>query len=79
MHARHEAEVGGYVAAEAARPVVDAGRAAIGALTGFAATDVVYTTGANNGLDIVLSSWTGRRRTIACLPGEFGPSLRSWR
>jgi pyridoxal 5-phosphate dependent beta-lyase len=73
-HARHEAEVGGYVAAEAARPVVDAGRAAVGALTGFAATDVVYTTGANNGLDIVLRDWPGER-TIACLPGEFGPNL----
>jgi pyridoxal 5-phosphate dependent beta-lyase len=73
-HARHEAEVGGYVAAEAARPVLDAGRAAVGALTGFAATDVAYTTGANNGLDIVLRDWRGER-TIACLPGEFGPSL----
>jgi pyridoxal 5-phosphate dependent beta-lyase len=73
-HARHEAEVGGYVAAEAARPVVDAGRAAVGALTGLAATDVVYTTGANNGLDVVLRDWGGER-TIACLPGEFGPSL----
>ena len=28
-HARHEAEVGGYVAAEAAAPVLDAGRAAL--------------------------------------------------
>ena len=33
-HARHEAEVGGYVAAEAASPVLDAGRAAVAALTG---------------------------------------------
>ena len=31
-HARHEAEVGGYVAAEAAAPVLDAGRAAFAAL-----------------------------------------------
>ena len=34
QHARHEAEVGGYVAAEAAAPVLDAGRAAVAALTG---------------------------------------------
>ena len=34
QHARHEAEVGGYVAAEAAAPALDAGRAAIAALTG---------------------------------------------
>ena len=33
-HARHEAEVGGYVAADAAAPVLDAGRAAVAALTG---------------------------------------------
>ena len=33
-HARHEAEVGGYVAAEAAKPVLDAGRAAVAALAG---------------------------------------------
>ena len=32
-HARHEAEVGGYVAAEAAAPVLNAGRAAAGVLT----------------------------------------------
>jgi hercynylcysteine S-oxide lyase len=75
-HNRHEAEVGGYVAAEAARPVLDAGRAAVGALTGFAAEDVVFTTGSNNALDIVLADWTGER-TLACLPGEFGPNLLS--
>jgi pyridoxal 5-phosphate dependent beta-lyase len=74
QHARHEAEVGGYVAAEAAAPVLDAGRAAIGVLTGMAGDDVVFTTGSNNALDILLSSWPGER-TIACLPGEYGPNL----
>ena len=74
QHARHEAEVGGYVAAEAAAPALDAGRAAIAALTGMAAADVVYTTGANHALDLLLSSWTGAR-TVACLPGEYGPNL----
>jgi hercynylcysteine S-oxide lyase len=74
QHARHEAEVGGYVAAEAAAPVLDAGRAAIGALTGLDDSDVVYTTGANHALDILLSSWSGER-TLACLPGEYGPNL----
>jgi hercynylcysteine S-oxide lyase len=75
-HNRHEAEVGGYVAAEAARPVLDAGRAAVGALTGLTADDVVFTTGSNHALDIVLADWTGER-TLACLPGEFGPNLLS--
>lgn len=74
QHARHEAEVGGYVAAEAAAPVLDAGRAAIGALTGLDGGDVVFTTGANHALDILLASWPGER-TIACLPGEYGPNL----
>ena len=73
-HARHEAEVGGYVAATAATPVLDAGRAAVAALTGMSAADVVYTTGANHALDLLLSSWAGPR-TVACLPGEYGPNL----
>lgn len=73
-HARHEAEVGGYVAAAAASPALDAGRAAVAALTGMSPSDVVYTTGANHSLDLLLSSWTGPR-TVACLPGEYGPNL----
>lgn len=73
-HARHEAEVGGYVAAEAAAPVLDAGRSAVAALTGFGADDVVFTTGSSHGLDILLGDWRGPR-TLACLPGEYGPNL----
>ena len=37
-------------------------------------SDVVFTTGSNNALDILLSSWPGER-TVACLPGEYGPNL----
>jgi pyridoxal 5-phosphate dependent beta-lyase len=74
QHARHEAEVGGYVAAEAAAPVLEAGRAAVAALTGFTAADVVFTRGANHALDILLGDWHGAK-TLACLPGEFGPNL----
>ena len=77
-HARHEAEVGGYVAAEAAAPVLDAGRAAVAALTGFAAGDVVFTTGSNHALDILLGDWRGAR-TVACLPGSTGPTCSRWR
>ncbi len=73
-HARHEAEVGGYVAAEAAAPVLDAGRAAVAALTGFDAGDVVFTTGSGHALDLLLGDWRGAR-TVACLPGEYGPNL----
>jgi pyridoxal 5-phosphate dependent beta-lyase len=74
QHATHEAEVGGYVAAEAAAPALDAGRAAVGALIGMSGSDVVFTTGSNNALDVLLSSWPGER-TVACLPGEYGPNL----
>jgi pyridoxal 5-phosphate dependent beta-lyase len=74
-HGRHEAEVGGYVAAEAAAPVLDAGRAAIAALTGFGVADVVvFTTGAGHALDVLLGDWRGPR-TLACLHGEYGPNL----
>jgi pyridoxal 5-phosphate dependent beta-lyase len=73
-HAHHEAEVGGYVAAEAAAERLDAGRAVIAELTGLAAADVIYTTSASDALDRLLSSWAGER-TLACLPGEFGPNL----
>lgn len=73
-HARHEAEVGGYVAAEAAAPALEAGRAAVRVLTGMPDSHVVFTTGSHNALDILLGEWTGER-TLACLPGEFGPNL----
>ncbi|MEZ0341643.1 ergothioneine biosynthesis PLP-dependent enzyme EgtE [Mycobacterium sp. pV006] len=73
-HARHEAEVGGYVAAEAAAPALDAGRAAVRALTTMTDAEVFFTTGSSHALDVLLSSWRGERR-LACLPGEFGPNL----
>lgn len=74
-HARHEAEVGGYVAAEAARPVLEAGRAAVAALTGMPDAQVVFTTGSQHALGLLLSSWPPGGRTLACLPGEYGPNL----
>jgi hercynylcysteine S-oxide lyase len=74
-HARHEAEVGGYVAAEAARPVLDAGRSAVAALAGMPDGQVVFTTGSQHALDLLLSSWPSSGRTLACLPGEYGPNL----
>ena len=54
--------------------MLDAGRAAIAALTGLESGGVAYTTGANDALDLLLSSWPGER-TVACLPGEYGPNL----
>ncbi len=74
QHARHEAEVGGYVAEQAAAPVLAAGRAAIGSLVGMTVDDVVFTTGSQNALDLLLGSWPGPH-TLACVPGEYGPNL----
>ena len=74
-HARNESEVGGYVAAEAAAPVLDAGRAAFAALTGMSDAEVVFTTGSLNALDLLLGGWPSERRRVACLPGEYGPNL----
>ncbi len=74
-HARHEAEVGGYVAADAASPVLDAGRAAVGDLTGMPEAEVVFTTGSQHALELLLSSWPSGGRVVACLPGEYGPNL----
>jgi len=74
-HARNEAEVGGYVAAEAATPVLDAGRAACAALCGMTDAEVVFTTGSLNALDLFLGGWPAAGRMVACLPGEYGPNL----
>lgn len=74
-HALHEAEVGGYVAAEAAAPVLDAGRAAVATLCGMPDAEVVFTTGSLHALDLLLGAWPAGRRTLACLPGEYGPNL----
>jgi pyridoxal 5-phosphate dependent beta-lyase len=74
-HALHEAEVGGYVAAEVAAPVLEAGRAAVATLCGLPDAEVVFTTGSLHALDLLLGSWPAERRALACLPGEYGPNL----
>ncbi|WP_242657585.1 ergothioneine biosynthesis PLP-dependent enzyme EgtE [Mycobacterium intracellulare] len=75
QHARNESEVGGYVAAEAAAPVLDAGRVAFAALTGMTDAEAVFTTGSLHALDLLLGAWPAKHRTVACLPGEYGPNL----
>ncbi|MCA2307111.1 ergothioneine biosynthesis PLP-dependent enzyme EgtE [Mycobacterium intracellulare] len=75
QHARNESEVGGYVAAEAAAPVLDAGRVAFAALTGMTDAEAVFTTGSLHALDLLLGAWPTKHRTVACLPGEYGPNL----
>lgn len=74
-HSLHEAEVGGYVAADAAAPTLDAGRAAVATLCGAPDAEVVFTTGSLHALDLLLGSWPRDSRTLSCLPGEYGPNL----
>ncbi|EUA73701.1 aminotransferase class-V family protein [Mycobacteroides abscessus subsp. bolletii 1513] len=76
QHAEHEAQIGGYVAQEAATPVLEAGRAAVRQLTGMPEAHVQFTTGAADALRTLLQAWPADAgRVIACLPGEFGPNL----
>lgn len=76
QHAEHEAQIGGYVAQEAATPVLEAGRAAVRQLTGMPEAHVQFTTGAADALRTLLQAWpVDGGRVVACLPGEFGPNL----
>jgi pyridoxal 5-phosphate dependent beta-lyase len=44
-------------------------------LCGLPDAEVVFTTGSLNALDLLLGSWPRDARTLACLPGEYGPNL----
>ncbi|SDF68767.1 pyridoxal 5-phosphate dependent beta-lyase [Blastococcus aurantiacus] len=75
-HARHEAELGGYVAAAAAENLLQQGRSVIGGLVGMAAADVAFVESARAGLTALLIGWrlpAGSR--VACLPGEYAPNI----
>ncbi|MPQ97745.1 ergothioneine biosynthesis PLP-dependent enzyme EgtE [Modestobacter sp. I12A-02628] len=75
-HARHEAEVGGYVAQAAAGSLLQQGRSVIGGLVGMAAADVAFVESATSALTVLLAAWRlPAGSTVACLPGEYGPNL----
>ncbi|MFM9709517.1 hypothetical protein, partial [Streptomyces galilaeus] len=57
QHAEHEAQISGYVAQEAATPVLEAGRAAVRQLTGMPEAHVQFTTGAADALRTLLQAW----------------------
>jgi pyridoxal 5-phosphate dependent beta-lyase len=74
-HARHEAELGGYVAEAAAADLLQQGRSVIGGLVGMAAADVAFVESAQAALSTLLAAWrlpAGSR--VACLPGEYAPN-----
>jgi pyridoxal 5-phosphate dependent beta-lyase len=79
-HARHEAELGGYVAEATAEDLLQQGRSVIGGLVGMAAADVVFVESAQAALAALLGGWrlpAGAR--VACLPGEYAPNAAQLR
>jgi pyridoxal 5-phosphate dependent beta-lyase len=79
-HARHEAELGGYVAEAAADDLLQQGRSVLGGLVGMAAADVAFVESAQTALTALLTGWrlpAGSR--VACLPGEYAPNIAQLR
>ncbi|SFL75104.1 ergothioneine biosynthesis PLP-dependent enzyme EgtE [Geodermatophilus ruber] len=79
-HARHEAELGGYVAEAAAGDLLQQGRSVLGGLVGMAAADVAFVESAQAALVTLLTGWrlpAGAR--VACLPGEYAPNAAQLR
>ena len=79
-HARHEAELGGYVAEATADDLLQQGRSVLGGLVGMAAADVAFVESAQAALVALLTGWrlpSGAR--VACLPGEYAPNIAQLR
>jgi hercynylcysteine S-oxide lyase len=75
-HARHEAELGGYVAEATAGDLLQQGRSVIGGLAGMAAADVAFVESAQAALAALLAAWrlpAGTR--VGRLPGEYAPNV----
>jgi pyridoxal 5-phosphate dependent beta-lyase len=79
-HARHEGELGGYVAEVAADHLLQQGRSVLGGLVGMAAADVAFLHSAQSALVTALTGWRLPRGTrVACLPGEYAPNIAQLR
>lgn len=79
-HARHEAELGGYVAEATADDLLQQGRSVLGGLVGMGAADVAFVESAQAALVALLTGWrlpAGSR--VACLPGEYAPNIAQLR
>ncbi|WP_369131391.1 ergothioneine biosynthesis PLP-dependent enzyme EgtE [Modestobacter roseus] len=71
-HARHEAELGGYVAEAAAEGLLQQGRSVLGGLVGMAAADVAFTESAQDSLRTLLAGWRlPAGSTVALFPNEY--------
>ncbi|MGY1741264.1 MULTISPECIES: ergothioneine biosynthesis PLP-dependent enzyme EgtE [unclassified Blastococcus] len=75
-HARHEAELGGYVAEATAEHLLQQGRSVLAGLVGMAAADLAFVESAQAALTTLLAGWrlpAGSR--VAVLPGEYAPNV----
>jgi pyridoxal 5-phosphate dependent beta-lyase len=77
-HALLEAQVGAYVAEEAAQPVLEAGRAQLADLLGVPADGVAFVEHASAGLAAVLAAWPLREgAAVGVVASEWGPNLEA--
>jgi pyridoxal 5-phosphate dependent beta-lyase len=75
-HARHEAELGGYVAEAAAEGLLQQGRSVLAGLVGLAAADLAFTESASASVRTLFGRWglaPGTR--VGVLPGEYWHNL----
>ena len=71
-HGRHEAEIGGYVAENAAAGLLQQGRSVLAGLVGMAAADVAFTESASASLRTLVGRWKLAPGTrVGVLPGEY--------
>ncbi|MCZ2803502.1 ergothioneine biosynthesis PLP-dependent enzyme EgtE [Modestobacter sp. VKM Ac-2983] len=78
-HARHEAELGGYVAEQAADGLLQQGRSVLAGLVGMAAADVAFTESASASVRTLVSRWRlapGAR--VGVLPGEYWQNVAAF-
>lgn len=75
-HARHEAEIGGYVAEAAAEGLLQQGRSVLAGLVGLAAADLAFTESASAAVRTLFSRWQlAPGDTVGVLPGEYWQNL----
>jgi pyridoxal 5-phosphate dependent beta-lyase len=78
-HALLEAQVGAYVAEEAAQPVLETGRARLGGLLGVAGDGVAFVEHASAGLAAMLTAWPLRPgASVGVVASEWGPNLEAF-
>jgi pyridoxal 5-phosphate dependent beta-lyase len=78
-HALLEAQVGAYVAEEAAQPVLEAGRAQLAGLFGVPAEGVAFVEHASAGLAAMLAAWPlPEDAAVGVVASEWGPNLEAF-